>query len=84
LMALKVLYFWITPGLNARVGHPVNLLANRYLTMPILAEALPTEAIRAAIDDTYKRACRVFEALLGVRLRDAKDVSDQMTALECQ
>jgi hypothetical protein len=84
LMALKVLYFWITPGLNARVGHPVNLVANRYLSMPLLAEALPTAAIRSAIDDTYKRACRVFEALLGVQLRDAKDLSDQMAALERQ
>jgi hypothetical protein len=84
LMALKVLYFWITPGLNARVGHPVNLLAKRYCSMPLLAEALPTEAVRSALDATYKRACRVFEALLGVQLRDADDVNDQMAALECQ
>lgn len=82
LMALKVLYFWTTPELNARVGHPVNLLANRYQTMPALQEAVPAEAMRSAIDSTYRRSCRVFETLLGLELRDLKDVSDQLSALQ--
>lgn len=82
LMALKVLYFWTTPELNARVGHPVNLLANRYQTMPLLQEAVPAEAIRSAIAATYRRSCRVFETLLGVQLRDLDDVSVQLAALQ--
>jgi hypothetical protein len=81
-MALKVLYFWTTPELNARVGHPVNLLANRYQTMPLLQEAMPAEQIRSAIDSTYRRACRVFESLLGLELRDVQDVSDQLATLQ--
>jgi hypothetical protein len=82
LMALKVLYFWTTPELNARVGHPVNMLANRYQTMPELHEAVPAEEIRSAIDTTYRRSCRVFETLLGLQLRDVKDVGDQLAALQ--
>ena len=82
LMALKVLYFWITPELNARVGHPVNLLAMRYQSLPLLQEAVPGEAIRSAVANTYKRSCRVFETLLGLELRDAQDVSEQMAALQ--
>ena len=80
--ALRILYFWITPELNGRVGHPVNLLANRYQTNPLLQEAVPAEQMRSAIESTYKRACRVFESLLGVELRDASDVSDQLNALQ--
>jgi hypothetical protein len=79
---LKVLYFWITPELNRRVGHPVNLLANRYQADPSLHEAVPAEAIRSAVDNAYKRACRVFETLLGLQLRDPKDVGDQLAALQ--
>ncbi len=79
---LKILYFWVTPELNARVGHPVNLLASRYRTMPLLQEALPVEEVHSAVDKTYRRACRVFESLLGLELRDPRDVSDQLTALE--
>jgi hypothetical protein len=82
MMALKVLYFWTTPELNARVGHPVNLLANRYQTVPLLAEAVPAEELRSAIDSTYRRACRVFETLLGLELRDTADVSEQLAALQ--
>jgi hypothetical protein len=81
-MALKVLYFWTTPELNARVGHPVNLLANRYQTMAEIQDAVPGEAIRAAVANTYKRSCRVFETLLGIELRDLQDVSDQLAALQ--
>ena len=84
LMALKVLYFWTTPELNARVGHPVNMLANRYQTMRALQAAVPGEAIRSAVDNTYKRSCRVFETLLGLPLRDVKDVSDQLAALQSE
>jgi hypothetical protein len=81
LEALKVLYFWITPELNGRVGHPVNLLTNRYKTLPSLQEAVPGEAIRAAVESTHRRAVRVFGALLGLPLRDARDVEDQLAAL---
>jgi hypothetical protein len=84
LMALKILYFWTTPELNARVGHPVNMLANRYQSMPQLQEAIPAEAMRSAIDNTYKRSCRVFESLLGLELRDAQDVSEHMAALQSE
>jgi hypothetical protein len=84
LMALKVLYFWTTPELNARVGHPVNMLANRYQSMPELQDAVPGEAIRSAVENTYKRSCRVFETLLGLELRDVKDVSDQLAALQSE
>lgn len=82
LMALKVLYFWTTPELNARVGHPVNMLANRYQTMPVLQEAVPQDEMQSAIASTYRRACRVFETLLGLELRDLKDVGDQLAALQ--
>jgi hypothetical protein len=84
LMALKVLYFWTTPELNARVGHPVNMLANRYQRMPSLQEAVPAEAIRSAVENTYKRSCRVFGTLLGLELRDPQDVSEQMAALQAE
>jgi hypothetical protein len=80
--ALKILYFWITPELNARVGHPVNLLVNRYKTHPEIQDALPRDAIQGAVDHTYRRACRVFESLLGLELRDARDVDDQLAALQ--
>lgn len=82
LAALKVLYFWTTPELNARVGHPVNLLANRYRTDTLVQQAVPREAIEHAITNTYKRVCRVFETLLGVELRDPHDVGDQLAALQ--
>lgn len=81
LEALKVLYFWVTPELNGRVGHPVNLLANRYMTMPSLQEAVDAEAIRSAYENTHKRAIRVFGALLDIPLRDRKDVEDQLAEL---
>ena len=80
--ALKVLYFWTTPELNARVGHPVNLLANRYRTDALIQEAVPREALEHAIATTYRRTCRVFETLLGVELRDPHDVGDQLAALQ--
>ncbi len=81
--ALKVLDFWITPELNRRVGHPVNLLANRCKASPLVQEAVPFEAIQASVDSAYKRACRVFETLLGLELRTVKDVRQQLAALEC-
>ena len=81
LEALKVLYFWVTPELNGRVGHPVNLIANRYMTMPSLQEAVDAEAIRSAYENTHKRAIRVFGALLDIPLRDRKDVEDQLVEL---
>lgn len=80
--ALKVLYFWTTPELNARVGHPVNLLAHRYRTHALVQEAVPRDVIEQAIANTYKRVCRVFETLLGVELRDPRDVGDQLAALQ--
>jgi hypothetical protein len=82
LAALKVLYFWTTPELNARVGHPVNLLANRYCADALIQEAVPREALEHAIANTYKRVCRVFETLLDIELRDAHDVGDQLAALQ--
>lgn len=78
---LNVLYFWMTPELNGRVGHPVNLLANRYKQMPELHEAVPREVITTAINGTYKRACRVFETLLDVELRQPSDVGKQLAEL---
>jgi hypothetical protein len=78
LAALKVLYFWTTPELNARVGHPVNLLANRYKALPVLQEAVPRDAIESAVENAYRRACRVFGTLLGLEIRDAQDVSDHL------
>ena len=80
--ALKILYFWITPELNARVGHPVNLFVNRYKTIPEIQEAVPRDAIESAVDNAYRRACRVFESLLGLELRDARDVGEQLAALQ--
>ncbi|MEZ4295166.1 MAG: ferritin-like domain-containing protein [Polyangiaceae bacterium] len=80
--ALKVLYFWMTPGLNSRVGHPVNMLANRCKEGAEIGEMLPREALEAAIDQTYRRACRVFESLLGLTLREPRDIGEQLTALE--
>lgn len=80
--ALKILDFWITPELNARVGHPVNILANRYKTIPELQEAVPGDAIESAVEQTYRRACRVFESLLGLELREPRDVSEQLAALQ--
>ena len=65
LEALKVLYFWVTPEFNGRVGHPVNLLANRYMTIPSLQEVLVADSIRHAYENTHKRAIRVFGTLLG-------------------
>jgi hypothetical protein len=82
LAMLKVLYFWTTPELNARVGHPVNLLANRYKTMPELQQAVPRDAIENAVAQSYKRACRVFESLLGLELRSVRDVGEQLAALQ--
>ena len=75
--ALTVLYFWINPALNRRVGHPVNLSTN---ADPLIAQAVPHESSRAAIAETYRRACRVFGTLLGLELRDAKDVEQQIGA----
>lgn len=80
--ALKVLYFWTTPELNGRVGHPVNLLAKRYQTLPELHEAVPREAVSSAVASTYRRVCRVFETLLDVELRELRDVGDQLEALQ--
>lgn len=80
--ALKILYFWITPELNARVGHPVNLLAGRYQTDPLLREAVPPEEIHRAIAGAHRRACRVFGALLALELREPGDVVAQLDALE--
>lgn len=80
--ALKILYFWITPELNERVGHPVNLLTHRYRTVPLLREAVPTEEIRHAVDNAHRRACRVFASLLDLELREPRDVTDQLNALE--
>jgi hypothetical protein len=80
--ALKVLHFWITPELNARVRHPVNLLVQRYKTNPAVGEAVPFEVVEAAVDNAYKRACRVFDTLLGVELRTRRDVAEQLAALE--
>jgi hypothetical protein len=80
--ALKVLHFWITPELNARVSHPVNLLVQRYRTHPTIGEAVPIEVIEAAVDNAYKRACRVFETLLGLELRSRRDVAEQLAGLE--
>jgi hypothetical protein len=82
LMALTILYFWTTPELNARVGHPVNMLANRYQSMPSLQRAISGEAIKSAIENTYKRSCRVFGSLIGLELRDLKDVSDHLATLQ--
>ncbi len=82
LAALKILYFWITPGLNARVGHPVNLLANRYKAIDEIQDALPRDLVDAAIERTYRRACHVFASLLGLDLRDPQDVGDQLAALQ--
>jgi len=82
LAALKVLYFWTTPELNARVQHPVNMLANRYQTVPEVQEAVPRDAIESAVDHAYRRACRVFESLLGLELRDVRDVGEQIAALQ--
>ncbi|MEZ4307802.1 MAG: hypothetical protein R3F14_07110 [Polyangiaceae bacterium] len=79
--ALKVLYFGYT-GLNSRVGHPVNMLANRCKEGAEIGEMLPREALEAAIDQTYRRACRVFESLLGLTLREPRDIGEQLTALE--
>jgi hypothetical protein len=80
--ALRILYFWITPELNRRVGHPVNIVANKYKANPLLCEAIALEALHHAVDNTYKRAIRVFGTLLELDLRDAKDVSDQLSALQ--
>lgn len=80
--ALKVLYFWTTPELNVRVGHPVNLLANRYRSIPEIQEAVARDAIASAVDNAYRRACRVFESLLGLELGDVRDVGEQIAALQ--
>lgn len=80
--ALKVLQFWTTPELNRRVGHPVNLLVNRCKASPLVCEAVPFEAIRASIDSAHRRACRVFESLLGLELRSVKDVGRQLAELD--
>ncbi len=77
-----MLYFWTTPELNARVGHPVNLLANRYRSIPEIREAVPPDAIASAVDNAYRRACRVFASLLGLELRDVDDVGEQIAALQ--
>lgn len=80
--ALKILYFWVTPELNARVGHPVNLLVHRYRASPEVQDAVPRDAIESAVDHAYRRACRVFESLLGLELRDPRDVGEQLAALQ--
>lgn len=80
--ALKILYFWITPELNARVGHPVNLLVHRYKALPEVQDAVPRDAIESAVDHAYRRVCRVFESLLGLELRDPRDVGEQLAALQ--
>jgi hypothetical protein len=43
---------------------------------------VPREALEHAIANTYKRVCRVFGTLLGLELRDAHDVGDQLAALQ--
>ncbi|HVH44709.1 MAG TPA: hypothetical protein VM925_20290 [Labilithrix sp.] len=80
---LRVLDFWMTPELNRRVGHPVNLLANSCKANPLVQEAVPFDAIHAGVENAYKRACRVFETLLGLELRSVKDVRLQLAALDC-
>jgi hypothetical protein len=80
--ALKILYFWTTPELNQRVGHPVNMMANRYKANPTVQEAVHSDVIRDAVDNAYKRVCRVFESLLELELRSPKDVAQQISALE--
>jgi hypothetical protein len=76
--ALTVLYFWISPALQRRVGHPVKLATTN--TDPLVQQAVPIESSRAAIEETYRRACRVFGSLLGLDLKDAKDVEQQIGA----
>lgn len=80
--ALKLLLFWISPELNRRVSHPVNLFINRYKAIPEIEAAVPRGAIEAAVDNAYRRAIRVFESLLGLELGDARGVSEQLAALQ--
>jgi rubrerythrin len=80
--ALKVLEFWTTPGLNERVAHPVNLLANRYKNSPQLHEVVPREQLDSAIASTYRRTYRMFGLLLGLEIQDLRDVGEQLIALE--
>jgi len=79
--ALKVLLFWTTPGLNQRVGHPVNMLVNHYKTSALAQEAVPLDALNAAVDDAYKRVRRVFGTLLDLEIRSAEDVSRHLSSL---
>lgn len=80
--ALKLLLFWITPELNRRVGHPVNLFINRYREIPGIEAAVPRDAIEHAVDNAYRRAIHVFESLLGLELGDARGANEQLAALQ--